>query len=70
MQDNSVLRVLHIIASVRKESGGPVEGLTQSVIYRQSIGQYIEVLTLDPHNAEFLNEFPCIIHMYSCKQKR
>ncbi|MDH1532369.1 glycosyltransferase [Acinetobacter johnsonii] len=59
MQDNSVLRVLHIIASVRKESGGPVEGLTQSVIYRQSIGQYIEVLTLDPNNAEFLNDFPC-----------
>lgn len=53
------MKVLHIIASVRKESGGPVEGLTQSVIYRQSIGQYIEVLTLDPHNAEFLNEFPC-----------
>ncbi|WP_180123813.1 glycosyltransferase [Acinetobacter sp. YH12097] len=53
------LRVLHIIASVRKESGGPVEGLTQSVIYRQSLGQYIEVLTLDPYNADFLNEFPC-----------
>jgi glycosyltransferase involved in cell wall biosynthesis len=53
------MKVLHIIASVRKESGGPVEGLTQSVIYRQSLGQYIEVLTLDPYNAEFLNEFPC-----------
>lgn len=53
------LKVLHIIASVRKESGGPVEGLTQSVIYRQSLGQHIEVLTLDPYNAEFLTEFPC-----------
>ncbi len=53
------MKVLHIIASVSKESGGPVEGLTQSVIYRQSLGQYIEVLTLDPHNAEFLKEFPC-----------
>jgi len=59
MKYRNGLRVLHIIASVRKESGGPVEGLTQSVIYRQSIGQYIEVLTLDPYNADFLNEFPC-----------
>ena len=59
MECNSKLRVLHIIASVRKESGGPVEGLTQSVIYRQKLGQYIEVLTLDPHDADFLKDFPC-----------
>lgn len=56
---HSDINVLHIIASVRKESGGPVEGLTQSVIYRQSIGQYIEVVTLDSSDAEFLKDFPC-----------
>lgn len=55
----SRLRILHIIASVQKESGGPVEGLTQSVIYRQNLGQYIEVLTLDSNNAFFLKAFPC-----------
>lgn len=59
LTNENIVKVLHIIASVRKESGGPVEGLTQSVIYRQSIGQYIEVLTLDPHDADFLHEFPC-----------
>lgn len=57
--NSSKLRVLHIIASARKESGGPVEGLTQSVSHRQNLGQHIEVLTLDPYDAEFFKDFPC-----------
>lgn len=56
------LRILHIIASVAKETGGPVEGLTQSVQYRLTQGQHIEVVTLDDVNASFLNEFPCKVH--------
>lgn len=56
------LRVLHIIASVAKESGGPVEGLTQSVHYRLAKDQQIEVVTLDEENALFLADFPCKVH--------
>ncbi|KAA8732059.1 glycosyltransferase [Acinetobacter qingfengensis] len=58
----SNLCVLHIIASVSKETGGPVEGLTQSVRYRLTQGQYIEVVTLDDVDAAFLNDFPCQVH--------
>lgn len=56
------IRVLHIIASVAKEHGGPVEGLTQSVGYRSGLGQYIEVVTLDDPDAVFFNEFPCKVN--------
>ncbi|MGV2950384.1 glycosyltransferase [Acinetobacter sp. AGC35] len=62
MKYSSTLRVLHIIASARKESGGPIEGLTQSVIYRQKLGQYIEVLTLDPEDSNFFKDFPCKVN--------
>lgn len=62
MKYSSTLRVLQIIASARKESGGPIEGLTQSVIYRQKLGQYIEVLTLDPEDSNFFKDFPCKVN--------
>lgn len=58
IEKNDVLKVIHIIASVSKETGGPVEGLAQSVKYRLSQGQYIEVVTLDDKNAVFLADFP------------
>lgn len=59
LHNSNNLRVLHIIASVARETGGPVEGLTQSVRYRLQHGQYIEVVTLDDKNASFLSDFPC-----------
>ncbi|WP_215901793.1 glycosyltransferase [Acinetobacter soli] len=59
IHNSNNLRVLHVIASVARETGGPVEGLTQSVRYRLQHGQYIEVVTLDDKNASFLSDFPC-----------
>jgi len=59
IHNSNNLRVLHVIASVARETGGPVEGLTQSVRYRLQHGQYIEVVTLDDKNASFLLDFPC-----------
>lgn len=56
------LSVLHIIITVNKDYGGPVEGLTQSIKYRQQKNQHIEVLTLDSPDAEYLNEFPCTVN--------
>ena len=60
--DEKTLRVLHIIITVNKEYGGPVEGLTQSVKFRQKHNQYIEVVTLDAPTAEYLTDFPCKVN--------
>lgn len=56
------MNVLHIILTVSKEYGGPVEGLTQSIKCRQKLGQYIEVITLDDPNADYIKEFPCVVN--------
>jgi len=56
------LKVLHIIITVNKEYGGPVEGLTQSIKFRQQHNQYIEVVTLDNPDAEYVKDFPCKVN--------
>lgn len=56
------LRVLHIIASVDRAGGGPVEGLVQSVRFRAARGQQIEVVTLDPPDAACVADFPVQVH--------
>lgn len=56
------LRVLHIIASVDRRSGGPVQGLVQGIPIRQSWGQQIETVTLDPPDASWISEFPGVVH--------
>lgn len=53
------LRVLHIIASVDRATGGPAEGLVQSVRYRSARGQLIEVLSVNSPDAECLSEVSC-----------
>lgn len=60
--DCPVLKVLHIIITANKEYGGPVEGLIQSIKFRQNLGQYIEVVTLDNPTAGYLKEFPCEVN--------
>lgn len=56
------LKVLHIIITANKEYGGPIEGLTQSIKFRQQHNQYIEVLTLDDPSAEYVVDFPCKVN--------
>ncbi len=56
------MNVLHIIASVDRTSGGPVEGLSQSVRFRSTLGQHIEVVTLDAPDAVCIPEFPGLVH--------
>lgn len=56
------LRVLHIIITVNKEYGGPVEGLTQSIKFRQKNNQDIEVVTLDNPDEQFVKDFSCKVH--------
>lgn len=60
--NNSDLRVLHIIITVSREYGGPVEGLIQSITHRFPQTQYIEVVSLDAPEASYLADFPCVVH--------
>lgn len=56
------LRILHVIASVDRASGGPVQGLAQGIPLRESWGQQIETVTLDAPDAPCIAEFPCKVH--------
>lgn len=56
------LKVLHIIASVDRRRGGPVQGLAQGIPIRQSWGQHIETVTLDSPCAPWISEFPGVVH--------
>lgn len=56
------LKVIHIIITANKEYGGPVEGLVQSIKFRQQHNQNIEIVTLDDPNAEYLKDFPCKVN--------
>lgn len=60
--EKKILKVLHIIITANKEYGGPIEGLTQSIKFRQQHNQYIEVLTLDDPSAEYVVDFPCKVN--------
>lgn len=60
--EKKILKVLHIIITANKEYGGPVEGLIQSVKFRQNNNQYIEVVTLDASDTEYLKDFPCKVN--------
>lgn len=56
------MRILHIITTVDKAWGGPVEALSQSVRQRVRMGQQIEVATLDAPDAGCLADFPVKAH--------
>lgn len=58
----STLRVLHIIATVDRASGGPVEGLILSIKARKLIDQKIEILTLDAPESSCFQEFCVPVH--------
>ena len=54
------LRVLHVIASVDLTTGGPVEGIIQSLKFRNSTS--FEVVSLDAPDALCIKSFPGIVH--------
>lgn len=60
--NTSGLRVLHVIASVDRSYGGPVQGLIQGLNIRRSWGQKIEVVTLDTPDSPAIAEFPGLAH--------
>jgi len=56
------LRLLNVIRSVNPLSGGPAEGLRQSVAATRAMGHVEEVLTLDAPHEEWVLGFPATTH--------
>jgi glycosyltransferase involved in cell wall biosynthesis len=56
------MRLLHIIASLDPQGGGPMEGVRQYGRLLPSLGHRSEVLTLDDPAAPFLKDFPLTVH--------
>lgn len=56
------MKVLHIIASVNPEEGGPVENIRSVATMMRKDGHHTEVVTLDDPSAPFLAEFPFPAH--------
>ena len=55
------MHFLDMIRTVRKESGGPAEGLRRIVAGYQALGHTAEILTLDPPEG-LLNDFDVPVH--------
>lgn len=53
------MRLLHVIRSMRPESGGPLEGLTRMVQIFIHDGHDVEVLTLESQEEVARRTFPC-----------
>jgi glycosyltransferase involved in cell wall biosynthesis len=58
----STVHILHVIGSLSPADGGPPEVIRQLARAYPQIGDSLEVVTLDPPDAPFLQGFPCPIH--------
>lgn len=57
------MTILHVIASVNPEHGGPVEGIIRQSLYSKSIGSHTrEVLSLDAPDAPWVASCPIKVH--------
>lgn len=56
------MRLLHVIASLDPQGGGPMEGVRQYGQQLPPLGHRSEVLTLDDAAAPFLKDFPLAVH--------
>ena len=56
------MRLLHIISSVDPKGGGPIEGIRQRGIFLQSLGNQVEVLSLDDPAAPCVGTFALPVH--------
>lgn len=60
------MKILHIIATVVRSSGGPIEGiLQQNATLGEDIGR--EVLCFDPPGADWISDFPIRVHALGYK---
>ena len=56
------MNILRVIASVRAESGGPVEGLRSSGLLMGAMGHRTEVVSLDDPGDAQVRGFPVPVH--------
>lgn len=56
------VHILHVIGSLSPADGGPPEALRQLAKAYRQIGDTMEVVSLDPPDAPFLNDVPCPAH--------
>jgi glycosyltransferase involved in cell wall biosynthesis len=56
------LRILHCISSVNPAAGGPIEGLKQMAAINSQHGHHIEVVSLDPPDAPWVQACPVKCH--------
>jgi glycosyltransferase involved in cell wall biosynthesis len=56
------VNILHIIASVNPEHGGPIEGILRQNENSEHLGHRREVATLDAAGSPWLKDFPMTVH--------
>ena len=58
------MNLLHIISSVDPAGGGPIEGVRQLGTFFLSAGHRVEVASLDPPDAQYLDKYPLPIYAF------
>ncbi len=56
------MKILHIIHSANPVNGGPIEGVRQLSAVNLERGHTVEVVTMDPPDAPWIENFPVRIH--------
>jgi len=56
------LRILHVIRSLRPESGGPMEGIRRLALIARQQGYELETVSLDSPGEPFLADMPFRVH--------
>jgi glycosyltransferase involved in cell wall biosynthesis len=56
------MKILHVISSVNPEGGGPIEGVKQFGRVLTDAGHRVEIASLDPVNAPFMDQCPLPVH--------
>lgn len=56
------MRILNVINSVDPKYGGPIQGVKQLGAALQSLGQKVDVASMDPPGSSFVGDFPLCLH--------
>ena len=56
------MHILHVIDSFSPATGGPPEAVRQLIKATRATGTQVEVVCLDPPQAEFLGDLGCPVH--------
>ena len=64
------MKILRLIASVRPESGGPIQGLRTTAEKMAELGHATEIATTDDPDAEHVRSFPFPVHAMGKRIRR